>query len=54
MVALGATATAIGVVLIVLSFTASGPHRYWLWLALLALGGRAAIAVYALMNRRRG
>jgi hypothetical protein len=37
-----------------LSFTTSGAHRYWPWLALVALGGRAAIAVYALVNRSRG
>jgi hypothetical protein len=43
-----------GIVLINLSITTNGEHRYWPWLALLALGGRAAIAIYALLARRRG
>jgi drug/metabolite transporter (DMT)-like permease len=47
-------AIAAGVALIILSITTSGEHRYWPWLALLALGGRAAVAVYALLARRRG
>jgi hypothetical protein len=43
-----------GTALIIPSTTMSGEHRYWPWLALLALGGRAATAIYALLTRRRG
>ena len=46
-------AIAAGILLIVVATTTTDGHRYWPWLALLALCGRAAIAVYAIVTRRR-
>ena len=43
---LAVVATAVLVVIV------AGHGRYWPWLALLALGGRVSVAVYAIAKRR--